>query len=370
MEYRICRSKHTLLRGGVLKLGGKGLQLPVHWRCLSFYETPETLYRFYSELGLKSFLSNAHYYQKGMRRHLEKFIERFKEEGDSYWHFMDSGGFQLITSDLKKTQRAVYRIQRMVGCDIIPQLDFPIHLRMTRSERRAIINKNVDNFKRLKDLNKDNSHYSLIMPIIQPYYKEDIDYYLEKLKESWNRRVIGVGGIVPLLQGVKNYRGVTIERIIESFVYLRKILPNTFIHIFGLSTFFSLIAFFCGIDSTDSISWIKAGAEYRIRTPFNRGKSLFRLTCESVGRIVECECKCCRSIEGDRIEILKKKSAKEKRIFHNDLVFQKELHQISEMQKRNETFDKIEQKLKGTDILKHIQFINLIKEVDKKYLLR
>ena len=112
-----------------------------------------------------------------------------------------------------------------------------------------------------KALSQNRNTFKLL-PVIQGYDEELLDYSINRLNDTMKRYnggsfdCVGIGGLVPLSQRCD-------ERLVSIIAYIRKKLPEAYIHCFSLgSPLMMLLAFYCGADTVDTQGWIK-GAAYR-----------------------------------------------------------------------------------------------------------
>lgn len=349
MKYIYTNLKDSLFRKGELIINGEIIETPIYWNGLSLIESVDFQYNLFNKHNLRTFLTNAYFLSKG-----NKIIEELIKRLDNCLHFMDSGGFQLIGNNkLNIDQKQIFEKQKLFNCDIAPQLDYPINLLMNDYEKEKIISKNIKNFHMIYDLNI-NKEKPIIMPIIQPYTKKIIKTYLKKLREITDINILGLGGIVPILKGNPNYNGFGLFNLIEMLCYIRNKLPNTFIHIFGLNSFVSKIAFLCGIDSVDSNSWIRDGINYKLRIAFNQNLNLdFPFNREN-DLLNDCECEICQQFSGkmERFKRFNDKSEEGKlnRINHNLTTSKTEINLLK--------IDNIKSVLKNSQLWRYYKFIN------------
>ncbi|MHA1340263.1 MAG: tRNA-guanine transglycosylase [Promethearchaeota archaeon] len=253
----------------------KKLETPIIWYGLSVIESVDFQLNVFKKSGVKAFLSNAfdlkHQDKQNKRK---KLIKELKAR--NLFHKMDSGGFQLMKSKMKKSKNkikldpeTVLYIQKEFGCDIAVQLDIPLPPMIESNEEKKLIDLTISNFIKAKELNEKMGNPLNIMPVIHGRNIKSIDYCIEKLKEQLNSiPIVGIGSLVPMIKSMKGSGKTGGKwRFIELLTYLRKKLPNSMIHAFGVGGTMSYLAFYCGIDSLDSNGWIQKSAYGVIQLP-------------------------------------------------------------------------------------------------------
>lgn len=164
---------------------------------------------------------------------------------------MDSGGFLFMNSErLKVNVKDIYNIQKRAKADIGVTLDFPLNLKLNENQRKRRIDVSLQNIRELYEI-YDNC--IKIMPVIHGFTKEEIEYFIKNVEEISNFDLVGIGSLV-------NFTRYTVfgklERALEIIRIVRKRLPNTYIHAFGISSIFAMcFAFYFGADSVDAATW-------------------------------------------------------------------------------------------------------------------
>ncbi|KKK54318.1 hypothetical protein LCGC14_3085950, partial [marine sediment metagenome] len=80
-------------------------------------------------------------------------------------------------------------------------------------------------------------------------------------------KFIGIGSLVPLVKSMKGSKKNGIESFIYALITLRKLLPHSFIHAFGIGGTMAYLGILGGIDSYDSNGWIQKAAYGVIQLP-------------------------------------------------------------------------------------------------------
>ncbi len=94
-------------------------------------------------------------------------------------------------------------------------------------------------------------------------------YGLEKLEDILGElpKLLGVGSLVPLVKSMKGSKKNGIESFLYTLITLRRMLPDSFIHAFGIGGTMAYLAVLAGIDSYESNGWIQKAAFGVIQLP-------------------------------------------------------------------------------------------------------
>ncbi len=319
--------------------------------------------------------------QKNIRARL---IKKLVKEG--LFHKMDSGGFQLMKQQMKGEKihkfnpKMVYKIQKAFFCDIGVTLDVPIGTLGNENKKYININKTIENFEKLLRYYEKNDNFS-ILPVIHGHNFKMIDYAIKRIRNVLNEpiKAVGIGSLVPMLKTVKNSDNAGgKENFIRILLYLRKKLPNSFIHAFGVGGTMSYLAYLCGIDSLDSTGWILKASRGVIQLPgisdrFLKKKSHSRpylIENRSISGseeiinekkiFMECECPVCSKYrengKWNYTDWIKKrndfdkytKESRMKRVIHNLWLYQNELKNIRKATINNNIIGFVEKRLQNS----------------------
>ena len=384
----------------------KKLSTPLCWFGLSIIESNDFQEKVFQETRIEAFLSNAYdlYYNPHPSKRKE-LIENLKNLG--IIHKMDSGGFQLMKSKMKGnaekfplSQIMVIKKQLEVDCECGVQLDFPFGPNLKKGEKFSRLDKTIENLeKALNYINKLNLSFS-ILPVIHTT-SDDLEllfYGLEKIKEIIGEypKVIGIGSLVPLVKTVKGSRKNGIENFIYSLISLRKMLPNSFIHAFGIGGTMAYLAILAGIDSYDSNGWIQKSAFGVIQLPGisdrflkkeshnrpylikNRNQRSCKESINEIDIFMKCKCSACKPFfkedwkENDWKRKQKAFHGRDEnsrllRAIHNVSLYQNEIYEIREAIKNDNLLDFIKNRLRFSIYFKYIEFIENLKrkEIDE-----
>jgi len=181
---------------------------------------------------------------------------------------MDSGGYYFIEKHkININPLEVLKIECMAKVDIGVVLDHPLHPSAVNPLDR--IKNTIKNTEIMfKALHQDGNDNDLtLIPVIHGYDLSSLSYTINSVKNIMKKYnggsldYVGIGGLVPLSQKRDN-------RLVQIIAYVRRILPNSYIHCFSLgSPLMMLIAFFYGADSVDTQGWIKSAAYRAVNLP-------------------------------------------------------------------------------------------------------
>jgi queuine/archaeosine tRNA-ribosyltransferase len=242
---------------------------------------------------------------------------------------IDSGGFALMRSPSNKwSARIVANLIDAVQADVFVSLDLPPAAQDNREARVDKIKASMRNFRYLSE----RLPRKTIMPVVHGRTQSEIDLSIELLLKRETPDWVGLGGIVPLLQGrnpSKEIASTGPEAFIGASVRsIRRAFPSAKIHAFGAGgtrTFPALYAF--GVDSADSIGWRHAAGFGSIFLPLKSQRLVAwerdsrpprRILDESdIAQIESCSCPICRMRPALRARLDALKDGFHNRAIHN-----------------------------------------------------
>ncbi len=381
------------------------IETPIVWYGLSIVESISFQLEVFKKCKINAILSNAYdllVQDKKKKRH--DIIKKLQEVG--LFHKMDSGGFQLMkyTMNHKKipvelTPESVYNIQKKIGCDVAVQLDCPFSPFLTGFERNELNHKTFLNFKELLSYNKNQSENITIMPVVHGYSTQEIESCVLKIEKILGEiKIIGIGSLVPMVKSIKGTNLIGGKwTFIEMLIYLRKRLPNTIIHAFGIGGTMSYLAFYCGIDSLDSNGWIQKAAYGVIQLPgisdrfitkkahgrpylkdgriYKRNGKKFILNEKKI--FLNCKCPICEPYSNyldkdkawmEKVKIFETEGSEGRKIrsIHNVYVFEQELKLIKKAIKSDKLDEFIEARLIKSNYYELYKYAKCLKEGDSK----
>jgi tRNA-guanine family transglycosylase len=274
---------------------------------------------------------------------------------------MDSGGFLFMNKRvLDVTPEMVLRLYEDCKPDFGVVLDHPLSPNLPNYINRWRRLKTLENTKQMLHL-KQSSNPELI-PVIHGYSLKSINWYLKNLRRIGDFSIYGIGSLVPSVFSSKGAGGI--YNIIRIVSFIRKVLPDRMIHVFGIgSTLTMPLMFYAGADSVDSSSWRSKAAFGAIQlpgigdryiTPRKRHKPYPQLRGEESRLLDECKCPACRE---SGFEGLRKSFTM--RALHNAWVYQKEIEKTRKLVKDGEYEDYVKEVTRGT------KFSSLVAMVDK-----
>lgn len=402
-QYQIVKKSGTSHIGKIKFYNNNEIPTPLCWFGLSVIEPKEFQLDVFKSAKIEAFLSNAydlHYTDKKKKR-----VEIIKElQRINLGHKMDSGGFQLMKAKMRGNEtkfplnpKMVLDKQLEIGCDIGVQLDFPFGPNLTKNQKMKRLNETFENLAQLLTLVEDYGIDFSYLPVIHTV-SDDLDllkYSLKKLGETIGHKpnIIGIGSLVPLVKSMKGSKKNGIESFLYTLITLRKRLPNSFIHAFGIGGTMAYLALLAGIDSYDSNGWIQKAAYGVIQLPGisdrflrkedhnrpylikNRKQRNCKEPINEIDMFMKCRCEACQPFFRDNWKDkdweLKQKAfigrdqkAKKLRAIHNVSLYQSEILRIREEIINDNLLEFIKSRLKFSIYYKYIDFIEALKEKD------
>jgi len=400
IKYKAVHSDGLIRIGEITLKSGKKIETPINWMGLSVAESIDFQHNAFKQAGVTCFLSNVYdlRYQdkKGIRREL---IDKLVKDG--LFHKADSGGFQLMKQEItgkkkfKLNPEIVYEVQKNLPADIGVALDVPLGTSGNEKENLKKIDKTIENFKALLNIYNNDSDTFSILPVIHGHNSETIDYAIEKIKKviGGPPSAIGIGSLVPMVKSVQNSGNTGGKKNFVNIIqYLRKELPNTFIHAFGIGGTMAYLAYLCGIDSIDSSGWILKASSGVIQLPGvsdrflkkkphnrpylikNRKMRGTKKILNEIDLFMKCQCPICikygKGSNWSQKDWLNKRDdfdqyteeSRMKRVVHNLWLYQNELKLIKQAIKRKNIIEFIGKRLQNS-IYKGL-FQDIIKKMD------
>lgn len=387
-DFKILKHSGINHSGELTFHNGKKLETPVCWFGLSIVEPLEFQLDVFKKSKIEAFLSNAYdlYYQdkKNVRQNLINELTHLDLR-----HKMDSGGFQLMKAKMKGkdekfplTPKMVLDKQLEIGCDVGVQLDFPFGPGLDAREKKNRINETLENLeKSIKLIDQYGIDFS-VLPVIHTV-SDDLNlltYCLEKVEEIIGEKPnkIGIGSLVPLVKTIKGSRKYRIENFIYTLICLRKMLPEAFIHAFGVGGTMAYLAILAGVDSYDSNGWIQKTAYGVIQLPgisdrflkkkdHNRTYLIRNRKQRNSNRIIDeidifmnCKCQACKQFnhwkEKQKAFIGRDQEPKLLRAIHNVSLYQNELNEMRRAIKLDNLDNFIRVRLNNSIYYKYIKF--------------
>ena len=369
---------------------------PTCWFGLSIIESEEFQLEVFKRARIEAFLSNAYDLnytdKKGDRLNIVNKLQELKLS-----HKMDSGGFQLMkakmngnSSKFPLNPKIVLDKQLEVGCDIGVQLDFPFGPELTKNQKKKRLNETFDNLIILIDLVEEYGCEFHYLPVIHTI-SDDLDllkYSIKRLEEiiGTTPNAVGIGSLVPLIKSMKGTKKNGVESFLYSLITLRKILPNSFLHAFGVGGTMAYLAILAGIDSYDSNGWIQKSAYGVIQLPGisdrflrkedhnrpylikDRKQRNCKGTINEIDIFMKCNCDACLSFhkknwkdsdwrKKQKAFVGRDYNSKLLRAVHNVSLYQKEIIRIREEIKNDNLLEFIKDRLKFSIYYKYIKFI-------------
>ncbi|MHA1252053.1 MAG: tRNA-guanine transglycosylase [Candidatus Helarchaeota archaeon] len=366
VEFKINK-RDGIARVGILKNHKKRMiPTPISWFGLSVIESYDFQYNAFRNSKVEAFLGNAFDYliqdKKNIRLSLTKTLIK-----EGFLFKCDSGGFQKSKKNINLNVEEIYKIQKELNCDIAVQLDFPFNLMNLRDAKKRL-NITIENFKKLMTINNNEL---TILPVIHGYNEKLIDYGIKEIEKILDDEpsIIGIGSLVPLS---KTTKGTGLiggkKKIVDIILYVRKKLPNTFLHIFGVGGSMSYLATFCGADSFDFTGWIIKAGFGVIQLPGISDRFISKhphrrsLNKEEWDIFMKCKCPICKEYEKNEIKRKRidfsgnSEKARYRRAVHNLWVFQSEINEMRLSIKRGTFTEFIFERMKNSNLKKLFEY--------------
>ena len=385
-------------RGNLIFHNNKKLETPACWFGLSIIESKEFQLKVFKDANIEAFLSNVYdLYYLDKKRERQSLIKELQQL--DLRHKVDSGGFQLMKAKIKGREgkfplnpKMVLDKQLDVGCDCGVQLDFPFGPNLNKSQKKRRLNKTLEYLEDLVNLiHKYRIDFSFL-PVIHTVSNDHdlLIYGLKKMEQILGETptVIGLGSLVPLVKRGLNKNGIT--HFLYTLICIRKMLPNSFIHAFGIGGTMAYLAILAGIDSYDSNGWIQKSAYGVIQLPGisdrflreeshnrpylikNRKQPNWKRPINEIDIFMNCKCKACRPYykknwsERDWKKKQKDFTGREEkpkllRAIHNVSLYQNEIFEIRDAIQENGLLKFVQDRLKFSIYYKYIDFVERLK---------
>jgi 7-cyano-7-deazaguanine tRNA-ribosyltransferase len=274
--------------------------------------------------------------------HEERAKENIEEKG-IHGHLgysgsvaMDSGGFLFMRKkSLDISPRAILDLYESSEPDLGVVLDHPLEPGLSILERKKRQLKTLENTEFMMRSRTDQNPE--LVPVIHGYSSQTVGWYVRALSKIGDFKTYGIGSLVPSVFNAKGIGGIyNVLRIVS---YVRKLLPEKKIHVFGVgSTLTMHLMFYAGADSVDSSGWrTKAafgaiqlsGMGDRYITQRKRNKHYRDLSESDKKTLANCRCPVCREEGLERLRISFKARA-----LHNSWIFQKEIEKTRRLVRR------------------------------------
>jgi len=397
-RYKILKNSGINHYGKLTFHNNKEIETPVRWFGLSLIESKEFQLEIFKKAKIEAFLSNAFdlYYtdKKEKRKSLITDLQELK-----LCHKMDSGGFQLMKAGIKGTSNKfpltpemVLEKQLEIGCECGVQLDFPFGPKLTKIKKKKRLDQTIRNLEIVMKLINRNGVDFTILPVIHTVSDDHdlLNYGLEKIEGLLGGPpgLVGIGSLVPL---VKSMEKNGIKSFLYALISLRKTLPDSCIHAFGIGGTMAYLAVLSGIDSYDSNGWIQKTAYGVIQLPGtsdrylkkeNHNRSYLikerklkhsKKVINEIAMFMNCSCEACHPYNPESWKEKdwklkqqdftgRSQEAKLLRGIHNVSLYQDELLKIREAIKNEQLVEFIKSRLENSIFYKYISFVEKLKE--------
>ncbi|MCC6278867.1 MAG: hypothetical protein IT289_13220 [Oligoflexia bacterium] len=202
------------------------------------------------------------------RKRLEKEKKTIREHINFDGPLMiDSGAYYFLRQgNIKVDPIKILETENKSTADIGVILDHPFPPGAKDISRR--IQRTLTNTQKMFEAYGDlKSPKFELLPVIHGHSKRTIDSTIQKLinlsdEYGFNLNKVGVGSLAPIAQNGNK------ELAVEVLTAVRRSLPDAYIHCFSMgSVLLMLLAFYCGVNTVDSQTWIMSAAFKYVQLP-------------------------------------------------------------------------------------------------------
>ncbi|HOC77914.1 MAG TPA: tRNA-guanine transglycosylase [Methanofastidiosum sp.] len=269
----------------------------------------------------------------------EKVINGFhKLFSDNKPIFVDSGGFQSMKKGIERDPIDVLRFQEKLKADIAATFDYPVPLKVERTEYMKMLQKSIDSAN--LSLENRKRKKMLLYSCVHGFSEEEIEWYFSKLDYGFDG--YAMGSLVPRKNDYK-----TLIELISKAKSLSSERGKP-LHIFGVTGFPMLYALsYMGIETMDSWTYLVASVYKEYIHP----ETLKRVKMRKTGHIPSCDCFICK--DHNINDFLGGTSVPQAYLaIHNLNIFMKEMNLINEHLKDNSFDQLVELKSKNNQRIK------------------
>jgi len=374
-------SENNMSRTGSLLFKRTGrvmrIETPVLWLTCTINGNPRIWEELrevkYVMLSCYDIIKNQRNYVKNLFTRNDDSLNIHKRMGFNGYVFLDSGGFQFLRKkNLDVAPKTVLEFQNKSGADLSTIFDYPFSLYVPIEEKLKLIRKTIQSLRAYVNFSKNQSNELLFLPVIHGHDSDTLIKMAKKVKEIYNESLFCVGSLVPVLFPVK-YSGI--EKVARAFLDIRKMFPESFIHVLGAGSSLSFhLFFYLGADSVDSSTWITKAGFGNIHLP-GQGAAYIqrdgrRKKCRFIDwKKYDCNCPICKGKAPDEIltEMDRHDSYGRKlRAIHNAWVYLKEVELVRKSIIEGEYQEMVRQRMYNTSMRKILE--SLIQTVNTKKL--
>ncbi|MEM2129045.1 MAG: tRNA-guanine transglycosylase [Candidatus Bathyarchaeia archaeon] len=263
---------------------------------------------------------------------------------------MDSGGFLFMKKRILDVHpQKILELYDLSKPNFGVVLDHPLKPNLSNAERKKRQLKTLENTRYM--VNSLKGHNPQLIPVIHGHSIQTILWYVKKLNQIHEFETYGIGSLVPSVFTSKDAGGIYNVARIVSFV--RKLLPNKKIHVFGVGSALTMhLMFYLKADSVDSSGWRTKAAFGAIQLPRvgdryitkkKKHKKYPDLSRSERETLDDCGCPVCRNYPLDSL-----KKSFQLRALHNAWVFQKEVETARKLITKNDYESYVKEVLTST----------------------
>jgi len=253
--------------------------------------------------------------------------QKLVKHDDDAVTFMDSGGFSFINREMTLDPSYLIKFYDIINPDMAAILDYPFpNQRQNINKKRwEVTLKNTEIM-----FNERGTHN--LMPVLHLDTFEGAKRHITQLEELFKRLGIDNGfdymaiGSLVRMHPYSTRPGDYPNQIIQTFKYIRKKFPESFIHAFGGGTFTKLFNFYyLGANSVDSCSWKLSSINGQLSHPrstktFQASARNKHYTPDNLKFLQECKCPLCQTYDLETLHELyacENKEGANNRAVHN-----------------------------------------------------
>lgn len=182
---------------------------------------------------------------------------------------LDSGAFNFMKhDDITITPEEVLKIGLEVNCNLSVVLDHPFPPDAEPEEIRARWDSTLDNTRTMIEALACHEGCKpagfRLVPVVHGHDRGTVGYALEDVVSVLGHepRIVGIGSLAPLAKNGNTRKAVDV------LLEVRRLLPDAHIHCFSMgSALLMLFAFYCGVNTVDSQTWIMSAAFKQVQLP-------------------------------------------------------------------------------------------------------
>jgi tRNA-guanine family transglycosylase len=165
----------------------------------------------------------------------------------------------MTRKDLRWSVENVAELYRKIDADYLVSLDVPPNGQDRKSDRRRKYERTLENLEALLPEFGDR-----LVPVVHGRGHDELEQNCQRIHAlTPSPKLIGIGGLVPMLQRCGNVRSLGADtpqaHVADAIHCVRRHFPRAKIHLFGVGSLHTVLGVIAaGADSVDSIGWRQA----------------------------------------------------------------------------------------------------------------